>query len=95
MALMNQNNGIVNRISGPVVEGIGMEAARLHNMVRVGENKLVGEIIRLQQKQATIQVYEDTSGLRIGEPIEETGQPLVAELGPGLMGAFSTGFSAL
>ncbi len=91
MALMNQNKGIVNRISGPVVEGIGMENARLHNMVRVGENKLVGEIIRLQQKQATIQVYEDTSGLRIGEPIEETGQPLVAELGPGLMGGIFDG----
>ena len=91
MALMNQNKGIVNRISGPVVEGIGMETARLHNMVRVGENKLVGEIIRLQQKQATIQVYEDTSGLRIGEPIEETGQPLVAELGPGLMGGIFDG----
>jgi len=91
MALTIQNKGIVNRISGPVVEGIGMENARLHNMVRVGENKLVGEIIRLQQKQATIQVYEETSGLHIGEPIEETGQPLVAELGPGLMGSIFDG----
>ena len=68
-----------------------MDSARLHNMVRVGENKLVGEIIRLQENQATIQVYEDTSGLRIGEPIEETGQPLVAELGPGLMGGIFDG----
>ncbi len=91
MAIMDQVNGIVNRISGPVVEGIGMENARLHNMVRVGENRLVGEIIRLQQQQATIQVYEDTSGLRIGEPIQETGQPLVAELGPGLMGGIFDG----
>lgn len=91
MATMNQNSGVVKRISGPVVEGIHMENARLHNMVRVGENKLVGEIIRLQENRATIQVYEDTSGLRIGEPIEETGQPLVAELGPGLMGGIFDG----
>lgn len=91
MATTNQNNGIVNRISGPVVEAIGMHDARLHNMVRVGEDKLVGEIIRLQQDHTTIQVYEDTSGLHIGEPIEETGQPLVAELGPGLMGGIFDG----
>ena len=91
MVIINQNNGVVKRISGPVVEGMGMDSARLHNMVRVGENKLVGEIIRLQENQATIQVYEDTSGLRIGEPIEEVGQPLVAELGPGLMGGIFDG----
>lgn len=68
-----------------------MENARLHDMAYVGEKKLIGEIIRLQQQKATIQVYEDTSGLRIGEPIQETGQPLVAELGPGLIGGIFDG----
>jgi V/A-type H+-transporting ATPase subunit A len=55
-------------------------------VVRVGESGLVGEIIRLVGDQAIVQVYEDTSGIRVGEPVNNTGQPLVAELGPGLLG---------
>ena len=80
-----KHNGRVNRIAGPVVGATGFQEIRLHDMVLVGEEKLVGEVIRLNADQVTIQVYEDTSGLRMGEPIFNTGEPLVASLGPGLM----------
>ncbi len=84
-------DGIVNRIAGPVVAAGGFKQIRLHDMVLVGEERLVGEVIRLNADQATIQVYEDTSGLRMGEPIFNTGEPLVAKLGPGLMGQIFDG----
>ena len=87
----NKQNGVVNRIAGPVVGATGFQQTRLHDMVLVGEDKLVGEVIRLSADQATIQVYEDTSGLRMGEPIYNTGEPLVASLGPGLMGQIFDG----
>jgi V/A-type H+/Na+-transporting ATPase subunit A len=78
--------GRVYRISGPVVGALGLHNIRLLDMVLVGEDRLIGEVIRLSGDQATIQVYEDTSGLRLGEHVENTGQPLIAHLGPGLMG---------
>ena len=92
-ALVKNNNqtGTINRIAGPVVGATGLDNIRLHDMVWVGEERLVGEVIRLNAKQATIQVYEETSGLRIGEPIYITGEPLVAQLGPGLMGQIFDG----
>jgi V/A-type H+-transporting ATPase subunit A len=80
------STGRVTRIAGPVVQANGLEGIRLFDVVRVGEAGLVGEVIRLAQKTATIQVYEDTSGLRIGEPVQNTAQPLVVQLGPGLLG---------
>lgn len=83
--------GRVTRIAGPVVGAVGFDEIRLHDMVLVGEAKLVGEVIRLNAEQATIQVYEDTSGLRMDEPIFNTGEPLVAHLGPGLMGQIFDG----
>lgn len=83
--------GRVTRIAGPVVGAVGFNEIRLHDMVLVGEAKLVGEVIRLNAEQATIQVYEDTSGLRMDEPIFNTGEPLVAHLGPGLMGQIFDG----
>jgi len=86
-----KHNGRVNRIAGPVVGATGFQEIRLHDMVLVGEEKLVGEVIRLNADQVTIQVYEDTSGLRMGEPIFNTGEPLVANLGPGLMGQIFDG----
>ena len=61
-----EQNGRINRIAGPVVGAVGFKQIRLHDMVWVGEEKLVGEVIRLSSNQATIQVYEDTSGLRMG-----------------------------
>ncbi len=78
--------GVVNRIAGPVVGATGIINVRLHDMVLVGEARLIGEVIRLSSDQVTVQVYEDTSGLRIGEPVFNTGAPLVAQLGPGLVG---------
>ncbi len=83
--------GIINRIAGPVVGATGLEEVRLHDMVWVGSHRLVGEVIRLNANQITIQVYEETSGLRLGEPIIDTGRPLVAQLGPGLMGQIFDG----
>src|SRR3990172_2586313 len=76
--------GKVIRIAGPVVGAIGLEDVRLYDVVRVGELGLIGEVIRLHGDLTTIQVYEDTSGLKAGEPVINTGAPLVAELGPRL-----------
>jgi V/A-type H+-transporting ATPase subunit A len=78
--------GTVVHIAGPVVAAAGLSNPRLYDVVRVGRLGLVGEVIRLAGDLATIQVYEDTSGLQIGEPLVGTGQPLVAQLGPGLLG---------
>src|SRR5512134_3184660 len=80
------NVGKVIRIAGPVVKAVGLENVRLYNVVRVGELGLIGEVIRLSEGLATIQVYEDTSGIRVGEPVQSTGLPLVVQLGPGLLG---------
>src|SRR3989344_5995759 len=76
--------GKIKRISGPVVEA-ALEGARLYDVVRVGEEKLVGEIIKIIGNTAVVQVYEDTSGIKPGEPIESTGEPLSVELGPGIL----------
>jgi V/A-type H+-transporting ATPase subunit A len=78
--------GAVIRVAGPVVGAVGIQDVRLYDVVRVGELGLIGEVIRLHGDLTTIQVYEDTSGLKVGEPVINTGRPLVAELGPGLLG---------
>ncbi|HLE90063.1 MAG TPA: V-type ATP synthase subunit A [Anaerolineales bacterium] len=80
------NVGKVIRIAGPVVRAVGLKNIRLYDVVRVGELGLVGEVIRLSEGLTTIQVYEDTSGIRVGEPVRSTGLPLVVQLGPGLLG---------
>jgi len=80
------NVGKVTRIAGPVVRAVGLKNIRLYDVVRVGELGLVGEVIRLSEGLTTIQVYEDTSGIRVGEPVRSTGLPLVVQLGPGLLG---------
>ncbi len=77
--------GFISRITGPVVEAKGMRGSRMYDLVRVGEEGLMGEIIRLEEDMAVIQVYEDTAGLRVGEPVVSTGSPLQVELGPGLL----------
>ncbi len=77
--------GSVGRVSGPVVIAEGLENAKMFDVVRVGSLGLVGEIIRLVGGTATVQVYEDTTGVRPGDPIETTGQALSVELGPGLL----------
>lgn len=91
MAKVGNQRARVIRISGPVVGAAGLERACLFDVVRVGEIGLVGEIIRLSGDIATIQVYEDTSGIHIGEPVQNTGLPLVAHLGPGLLGSVYDG----
>ncbi len=77
--------GVVARVSGPVVVAEGLEGAKMYDVVRVGELGLVGEIIRLVGETCTVQVYEDTTGLRPGDKVENTGQALSVELGPGLL----------
>lgn len=77
--------GEIIKITGPAVIARGMTGARMNDIVRVGKERLIGEIIRLDGDTAFIQVYEDTSGLYVGEPIESTGLPLAVELGPGLL----------
>ena len=77
-------NGQIYRISGPVVTAIGLNA-KMYDVVRVGDEGLMGEVIELHGEKAVIQVYEDTSGVRPGEPVTNTGQTLSVQLGPGLL----------
>ena len=77
--------GRIIRISGPVIEADGMKGAKMYDVVRVGEENLIGEIIRLNNDVATIQVYEDTNGLKPGEIVKSTESPLSVALGPGLL----------
>jgi V/A-type H+-transporting ATPase subunit A len=83
--------GEIHGVAGPVVVARGLTATRLYNVVEVGEAGLAGEVIRLDGPDAVIQVYEDTSGLRAGEPVTDTREPLRAELGPGLLGSIFDG----
>ncbi len=77
--------GIISRVSGPVVIASGLEGAQMFDVVRIGDMGLVGEIIRLEGSKATVQVYEDTTGLRPGEKVINTKRPLSMQLGPGLL----------
>ncbi len=76
--------GEIYRIAGPVVVATGIPA-KMYDVVRVGKERLMGEIIQINGDRATIQVYEDTSGITPGEPVETTGKSLSVELGPGLL----------
>lgn len=79
-------SGRIIRITGPVIEADGMRGGRMYEVVRAGKAALIGEIIELSEDVATIQVYEDTTGIAPGEPVERTGASLSVELGPGLLG---------
>jgi len=83
--------GKIQRISGPAVIAEGMMGARMYDIVRVGTENLVGEIIRLDGDTAFVQVYEDTAGLRVGESVVSTGLPLAVELGPGMLNGIFDG----
>jgi V/A-type H+/Na+-transporting ATPase subunit A len=83
--------GIITRISGPVVGVSGLENIRLYDVVQVGELGLIGEVIHLSSNLTTVQVYENTDGVRVGEPVTNTGVPLVVGLGPGLLGSVYDG----
>ncbi|CAK9304422.1 unnamed protein product [Gordionus sp. m RMFG-2023] len=80
-----QEFGKVYGVSGPVVIAEKMLGASMYELVRVGHSELVGEIIRLENDLATIQVYEETSGVTVGDPVLRTGKPLSVELGPGIL----------
>lgn len=83
--------GSIAKISGPLVIADDMSGAGMYEVVRVGDLGLVGEIIELKGAMASIQVYEETSGLKPGEPVESSGAPLSVELGPGLIEQFYDG----
>jgi V/A-type H+/Na+-transporting ATPase subunit A len=83
--------GRLVRIAGPTVSVEGLPGLALNEVVYVGEERLLGEVIRIERGIATVQVYEETAGLALGEPAEASGQPLWAELGPGLLGRIYDG----
>ena len=83
--------GKIEWISGPAVKASGMAASKMYEVTQVGEEKLVGEVIKLTGDIAFVQVYESTSGLRPGEPVTGTGQPLSTSLGPGMIGTIYDG----
>ena len=83
--------GSVERVYGPVVSVSDMEEAKIYDIVHVGSMRLIGEVIRLRNDIATVQVYEDTSGIKPGDEVENTGQSLSVELGPGLIGSIYDG----
>ena len=83
--------GVIVRVNGPIVLARQMEHAGMQEVVEVGEMRLMGEVIKVRNGQATIQVYENTSGLRPGEPVYCSGRPLSVLLGPGLLGTIYDG----
>lgn len=85
------SKGTIVKVSGPLVVAKDMKDANMFDVVRVSSERLIGEIIEMREDMASIQVYEETSGLGPGEPVETTGMPLSVELGPGLMGEIFDG----
>lgn len=77
--------GRIIKVSGPLVVAENMDEANVYDVVKVGDKKLIGEIIEMRDDKASIQVYEETSGIGPGEPVISTGEPLSVELGPGLL----------
>ena len=84
-------SGVITKVAGPLVVAEGMRNANMFDVVRVSSHRLIGEIIEMHGDRASIQVYEETSGLGLGEAVESTGAPLSVELGPGLIGAIYDG----
>ena len=83
--------GKITRISGPIVYAEGLEGCGLYDVVDVGEKRLIGEIIRQKEGMATIQVYEDVTGMHVGEEVVSNERPLSLRLGPGLVGTIYDG----
>ena len=79
-------HGTIYGINGPVVRVRGNDSLKMLEMVLVGYEKLIGEVIRVDQDEAIVQVYEYTAGLKPGEPVHATGRPLSVMLGPGIIG---------
>ena len=85
------NDGKIIKISGPLVVASGMKNNNMFDVVKVSDYNLIGEIIEMHDDLASIQVYEETSGLKQGEKVVSTGEPLSVELGPGLIGSIFDG----
>ncbi|MBA7526634.1 V-type sodium ATPase catalytic subunit A [subsurface metagenome] len=85
------NTAKIVKVSGPVVKAEGLKNAKMYDLVKVSHQKLIGEIIELNKEFATIQVYEETSGIGPGEPVFSTNMPLCVELGPGLISSIYDG----
>ncbi len=85
------SKGKIVKVAGPLVVAKGIPNARMADVVRVGEKGLIGEIIELKEDTASIQVYEETAGIGVEDPVETTGMPLSVELGPGLISAIYDG----
>ncbi|MDR2491209.1 MAG: V-type ATP synthase subunit A, partial [Spirochaetaceae bacterium] len=83
--------GAISRISGPIVHIKGLQTAGLFDVVEVGEKRIIGEIIRIDGGEAVVQVYEDSTGMKTGDPAWSTGRPLSVRLGPGLVGTIYDG----
>jgi len=81
---VKHKKGILKRIAGPVVTAVNLDA-HMYDVVKVGDEQLMGEVIKIKGDDIIIQVYEDTSGIKPGEPVENTGLSLSVELGPGLL----------
>jgi V-type H+-transporting ATPase subunit A len=84
-------DGTVLKVSGPLVVADNMAGTKMYEVVRVGKQRLVGEIIKLEGVTASVQVYEDTSGLTVGDPVTKTNAPLTLELGPGILNGIYDG----
>ena len=91
MEVNEMSKGVIKKVAGPLVIAEGMRDANMFDVVRVSCQRLIGEIIEIHGDQASIQVYEETSGLGPGEPVESTGVPMSVELGPGLIGSIYDG----
>src|SRR6056297_2534201 len=85
-----REDGQIESVSGPVVTATGLEA-RMNDVVYVGDEGLMGEVIEIEGDVTTIQVYEETSGIGPGEPVENTGAPLTVDLGPGMLDSIYDG----
>ena len=85
------SKGTIVKVAGPLVIAEGMRDANMFDVVRVSQHRLIGEIIEMHGDRASIQVYEETSGLGPGEPVESTDAPLSVELGPGLISSIFDG----
>ena len=86
-----ESHGTITRVSGPIVQATGLADAMMYEVVEVSRLRLIGEVIRLRGELATIQVYEDTTGVQPGEPVFRTGAALSLSLGPGLIGSIYDG----
>lgn len=85
------SKGIITKIAGPLVIASNMKDANMSDVVRVGDERLIGEVLEIHGDEASIQVYEETSGITPGGPVESTGMPMSVELAPGLIGAIYDG----